>query len=59
VGLIFLTGQILNRNCQLKHVIEGNAEGRLDMRGGQGRRYKQLLDDLDLYPTNVENWASS
>jgi hypothetical protein len=32
-------GDILRRNCLLKHVIEGKIEGR-------GRRRKQLLDDL-------------
>jgi hypothetical protein len=37
---------ILHRNCLLKHVIEGKLEGRLDMIGRQGRRRKQLLDDL-------------
>jgi hypothetical protein len=39
-------GQILHRNCLLKHVIEGKIEGRIEMMGRQGRRCKQLLDDL-------------
>jgi hypothetical protein len=33
----------LCRNCPVKHIIEG---GRIDMTGSQGRRHKQLLDDL-------------
>jgi hypothetical protein len=36
-------GHSLRRNCLLKHVIEGKLEGRT---GRQGRRRKQLLDDL-------------
>jgi hypothetical protein len=39
-------GQILRRNCLLKHVIEGKLEGRIEMTGRRGRRRKQLLDDL-------------
>jgi hypothetical protein len=39
-------GHILRRNCLLKHVIEGNLEGRREMTGRRGRRRKQLLDDL-------------
>jgi hypothetical protein len=39
-------GHILRRNCLLKHVIEGKLEGRIEMMGRQGRRRKQLLDDL-------------
>jgi hypothetical protein len=39
-------GHILRRNCLLKHVIEGKLEGRIEMTGRQGRRRKQLLDDL-------------
>jgi len=37
---------MLCRNCFLKHVIEGNTEGRIYMTGMGGRRHKQLLDDL-------------
>jgi hypothetical protein len=37
---------ILCRNCLLKHVIEGELEGRIEMTGRRGRRRKQLLDDL-------------
>jgi hypothetical protein len=36
----------MRRKCLLKHVIEGNVEGRIEMKGRRGRRRKQLLDDL-------------
>jgi len=36
----------LRRNCLLKHAIEGNVEGRIEVTGRRGRRCKQLLDDL-------------
>jgi hypothetical protein len=36
-------GHILGKNCLLKHVIEGMIEGN----GRQGRKCKQLLDDLE------------
>jgi hypothetical protein len=39
-------GNIFGRNCLLKHVIELKLEGRIEMMGRQGRRCKQLLDDL-------------
>jgi hypothetical protein len=39
-------GHVLHRNCLLKHVIEGNLEGRIEMIGRRGRSRKQLLDDL-------------
>jgi hypothetical protein len=39
-------GHILRRNCLLKHVIEGNVEGRMEIRGRRGGVRKQLLDDL-------------
>jgi hypothetical protein len=39
-------GHILGRNCLLKYVIEGKVEGRIERAGIQGRRRKQLLDDL-------------
>jgi hypothetical protein len=35
-------GDILHRNCLLKHMTEG----RIEMTGRRGRRCKQLLDDL-------------
>ena len=34
------------RNCLLNHIIEGKIEERMGMTGRQGRRHKQLLDDL-------------
>jgi hypothetical protein len=37
---------ILRRNCLLKHVIEGELDGRIEMTGRRGRRGKQLPDDL-------------
>jgi replicative superfamily II helicase len=39
-------GHILCRNCLLKHVVEGKIEGRIEVTIRQGRRRKQLLDDL-------------
>jgi hypothetical protein len=39
-------GYILRRNCLLKHIIDGETEGMIEMTGRQGRRHKQLLDDL-------------
>jgi hypothetical protein len=36
-------GHILGKNCLLKHVIEGMIEED----GRQGRKCKQLLDDLE------------
>ena len=38
-------GNILCRNCLLKHLIEGKIEG-VYVRGRRGRRHKQLLDDV-------------
>jgi hypothetical protein len=37
----------LDRNCFLKHVIEGKIVGRIEVRGRQGRRHRQLLADLE------------
>jgi len=37
-------GHILRRNCLLKHVIEGEIEGRIEVTGRWGRRRKQLPD---------------
>ena len=39
-------GDILGRNCLLKHFIEGKVEGRIEVTGREGRRRKQLLDYL-------------
>ena len=41
-----LIGHILRRNRLLKHVIGGKIEGRIEVTGKQGRRWKQLLDEL-------------
>ena len=38
---------ILRRNCLLKHVIEGKIEAGIQVTGRQGRRRKQLLNDLN------------
>jgi hypothetical protein len=40
------TADSLCRNCLLKRVIERKMEGRIEVMGRQGRRRKQLLDDL-------------
>jgi hypothetical protein len=40
------TGQILRRNCLLKHVTEGKIGVWIEVAGRRGRRRKQLLDDL-------------
>jgi len=37
-----LIGHILRGNCLLKHVVEG----KMEVTGIQGRRRKQILDDL-------------
>jgi len=37
---------ILRSNCLLKHVIEGEIEGRINVTGRRGRRRKQLPDDF-------------
>ena len=39
-------GHILRRNCLLKYVMEGKIEEGIEVTRGQGRRRKQLLDDL-------------
>jgi hypothetical protein len=39
-------GHILRRNCLLKHVIEGELEGRIGVMGRRERRRKQLLDEF-------------
>ena len=42
-----LTGQILLRNCFIKHVIDGKMEGLMEVTGRQRRRRrKQLVDDV-------------
>jgi hypothetical protein len=37
---------ILQRNCLLNHIIEGNIEGRIEVTGRRGIRRKQLLADF-------------
>jgi hypothetical protein len=39
-------GHILRRNCLLKHVIGGEIERRIEVKGRRGRRRKQLLGYL-------------
>ena len=39
-------GHLLRRNCFLKHVIEGEIDGRMGVKGRRGRRRKQLLGEL-------------
>ena len=39
-------GHIGRRKCLLKHVTEGKIEGSIEVKGRQGRRRKQLVDDL-------------
>jgi hypothetical protein len=39
-------GHVLPRNCLLEHAIEGKLERRIEKIGRQGRRRKQLFDDL-------------
>jgi hypothetical protein len=39
-------GHIFPRNCLLKHVIQGKAEGRMEVKGRRGRKRKQLLITL-------------
>jgi len=39
-------GHILHRDCLIKHVIEGEIEGRIEVTGRRRRRCKQLLDDF-------------
>ena len=46
------SGHILCTNCLLKHVIEGNVEGTIEVRGRRGSRHKQLLDVLKEETTN-------
>jgi hypothetical protein len=36
----------LRNKCLLKHIIEGKIGGGIEVTGRQGRRGKQLLDDL-------------
>jgi hypothetical protein len=37
---------MMHGNCLVRHVIEGNIEGRIEVTGRRGGRRKRLLDDL-------------
>ena len=39
-------GHILRRNCLLQRVIEGKIQGGIEVTGRQGRRRRNLLDEL-------------
>jgi hypothetical protein len=39
-------GYTLRRNCLVKHVMEDQTEGSLEVTGRRGRRHRQLLDDF-------------
>ena len=39
-------GQILSRNCLLKHVIEGKREARIEVTGRRGKRHKHVMYKL-------------
>ena len=39
-------GHILLRNCLLTHIVDGKKEGKIEVTGREGRRCRQLLDDL-------------
>ena len=40
-------GHIMRRNCLLRRIIEGRLEGGIEVKGRQGRRRKQPLDNLE------------
>jgi hypothetical protein len=44
--LIYSLSALYAVNSLLKEVIEGKRKGRIEVTGRQGRRHKQLLDDL-------------
>jgi hypothetical protein len=39
-------GHILRRNCLLKHTVDEKREGGTEVKRRQGRKYKQLLNDI-------------
>ena len=39
-------GNILHRNCLLKHVVKRKIEGSIQVMGRWGRRHKKLMDGL-------------
>jgi hypothetical protein len=40
-------GHILRGNYLVRHVTEGNTEGRIEVTERRGRRHKKLLNDLE------------
>jgi hypothetical protein len=40
-------GNVLRRNCLLRHVTEGKVDGRIEATERRGRIRKKLLDDLE------------
>jgi len=51
-------GHILCRNCLLKHVTEGEIQGRIEATGRRGRRRKQLLVDLEERILKIERGST-
>jgi hypothetical protein len=47
-------GHVLSRSCLLKHVIKENIEGKVEVTEKQGRRLKQLLDDVKKWTLEIE-----
>jgi len=41
-------GNSFRRNCPVKHVIEVEIEGRIEVTRRRGRRRKQIMDNLNL-----------
>ena len=39
-------GNVLRRNCLLKHIIKNNTEGEMEVRKRERRRRRQVLDNL-------------
>jgi len=46
---------LLCRNGLLKHIIEGNIEGRSELKVRRGRKHKQLLDNF-IKKEYIRNW---
>jgi hypothetical protein len=57
-----LIGDILLRNCILKHVNEGKMEGRIEVTERRGSRRRELLNDLKkkrgCWEFNTGHWSS-
>jgi len=43
-------GHTLRRNCHLKHVVEEQIAGRIEVTERRRRRHRQLLDNLEEKP---------